>query len=239
MSFSLLGSKKFSSLTTKKQHKYAAFLLKYCLLKDQSFFIHYDEVCLWMNISKVDTLEEQHNRFYEHIKQSAVNLPEHIDPLATNALDPLPKTPYLPIAVYLDNLRSAFNVGNILRTMEAYRMGSVFMAKNTPTKNHPKVEETSMGASFLIEEVKIDQLPRPWIALETAQDALNIYDYTFPESMTLILGNEALGISQEMMQQADITIKIPLIGSKNSLNVSTAFAITAYEIHRQRNIKKQ
>jgi tRNA G18 (ribose-2'-O)-methylase SpoU len=239
MSFSLLGLKKFSSLTLKKQHKYAAFLLKYCLLKDPKYFTHYALLCDWMNLPYVTTLESQHDRFYEHIQQSSIHLPKYIDPLKTKTLDPLPSTPSMPIAVYLDNLRSAYNVGNILRTMEAFRFGSIFMAKNTPKKNHPKVEETSMGASFLIDEITLENLPRPWIALETAQDAIDIYDFTFPEKMTLILGNEALGISHDLLMQADIILKIPLIGSKNSLNVSNAFAITAYEITRQRQLKNK
>jgi tRNA G18 (ribose-2'-O)-methylase SpoU len=171
------------------------------------------------------------------MENAQINLSTY-DTLENKAIDPLSTSEHLPITVYLDNLRSAFNVGSILRTMEAFRFKTIFFAKNTPTSNHTKVVETSMDTAALIDVQKdFSTLPKPFIALECTESATSIYDFSFPETFTLILGNEALGISQEMLLKADYTIKIPLIGAKNSLNVASAFSITAFEIARQRNAK--
>src|SRR5690606_20715837 len=57
-----------------------------------------------------------------------------------------PKRPFLPIAVYLDQLRSAYNVGSILRTMEALRIGELYTSELTPFLDNEKVQHTSMGS---------------------------------------------------------------------------------------------
>lgn len=226
---------KFLSLTVKRQHKHAASLLKYAILKDLTFFPKYDEVCSWMNLSKPKNLSCYHDRYYYHMENAQINL-SAFDTLENKVIDPLSAHEHLPITVYLDNLRSAFNVGSILRTMEAFRFKTIFFAKNTPKSTHPKVIETSMDTAALIDiEVDFSKLPKPLIALECTESATSIYNFTFPESFTLILGNEALGISQEILHKSDHVIKIPLVGAKNSLNVASAFAITAFEISRQRN----
>ena len=62
---------------------------------------------------------------------------------------------------------------------------------------------------------------------------MSIYDFTFPEKFTLILGNEEYGLSDEWLNQCDQIVTIPMWGFKNSLNVASAYAIAAYEIRKQ------
>lgn len=73
--------------------------------------------------------------------------------------------------------------------------------------------------------------------METAAEAIPITDFEFPETFTLVIGNEEYGCSDAILAQADYVIKIPLRGRKNSLNVANAFAIAAAEISRQRGMK--
>jgi tRNA G18 (ribose-2'-O)-methylase SpoU len=231
--------KKFLSLPEKRQHKHAAEILKIAILKDPTYFSSYEEIANWLNLPIPNSLMDFQDRYFFHMEKAMLPLPSHIDPFETPKFDPLSKEPYLDVTVYLDNLRSAFNVGSILRTMEAFRIKSAYFAKNTPFIDHPKVQETSMGSSMLIHAHKdLRLIPKPIIALECTNDAISIYDYQFPETFTLVLGNEALGVDPTLLRSADVIVKIPLLGAKNSLNVSSAFAITAYEIQRQRTLKR-
>jgi tRNA G18 (ribose-2'-O)-methylase SpoU len=146
----------------------------------------------------------------------------------------------LPISIYLDNLRSAFNVGSILRTTEAFRLGQVCFAKNTPFIDNLKVLKTAMGTFdkvHCVKEAQLNDLPRPLIALETDPNAPSIFDFTFPPSFTLMLGNEEYGLSEEALSQKSAIVRIPLYGFKNSLNVASAFAIAAGVISHQ--LRKQ
>ena len=90
-----------------------------------------------------------------------------------------------------------------------------------------------MGAAELVpvfQNVLLKDLPRPIIALDTGDAALSVLEFDFPETFTLILGNEEYGISNESLAEVDYILEIPLFGAKNSLNVACAFAIAASKI---------
>lgn len=229
---------KFNSLTTKRQHKHAAEILKTYLIKKSNSISNYETICKWMNLPIPLSIQEFHDRYYDHMQKAQIPLPSHIDSFEPQTFDPPSQESYLPITIYLDNLRSAFNVGSILRTMEAFRIKNAFFAKNTPFIDHPKVQETSMGTHQLINAHReLRSIEEPIIALECTQHAQNIFEFEFPERFTLVLGNEALGVSKDILEKAQAIVKIPLLGAKNSLNVASAFAIAAYEIRRQLSSK--
>ncbi len=170
------------------------------------------------------------DRYHWHLSEAGRCLKEH------NLLPPIrkgdrePKSDFLPIAIYLDNIRSAYNVGSILRTVEALRIGAVYFSEKTPFIDNEKVQRTAMGAAELVlafRAVALLSLPRPLIALETSEDAEPVSEFLFPERFTLILGNEEYGVSEEALRAADHLIEIPMLGAKNSLNVACAFAIAA------------
>ena len=141
----------------------------------------------------------------------------------------------MPAAIYLDNVRSAYNVGSILRTAEALRIGAVYFSEKTPFIDNEKVQRTAMGAAEIVpvhRGIPLSSLPRPLIALDTSDEATPVSEFLFPSAFTLILGNEEYGISDEALMLADHLIEIPLLGAKNSLNVACAFAIAAAAIRR-------
>jgi tRNA G18 (ribose-2'-O)-methylase SpoU len=70
-------------------------------------------------------------------------------------------------------------------------------------------------------------------ALETAQPTKAIPNYMFRSKTALVLGNEEIGITEKTLKQADCFIEIPMLGFKNSLNVSVAASIAIYEYNRQ------
>lgn len=180
------------------------------------------------------------DRYHMHLEKAKIELKEH-DLLfpAFHKMDHTSSAPWLSVSVYLDNLRSAFNVGSILRTTEAFRLGNVRFGKTTPFIDNLKVQKTSMCTYDKVvceRALSLAELPRPLIALETAEDAPSIFDFPFPDSFTLMLGNEEYGLSEEALSQRDAIVKIPLYGFKNSLNVASAFAIASSVIsHQLRN----
>jgi len=149
----------------------------------------------------------------------------------------------IPLVLILDELRSAFNVGSILRSAECFGVSHIYLCGYTPTPENSKVQKTAMGTDKYVEwssHPSIEQVIKELqtddftiYALETTTHSQNISKIKFKKPTALILGNEALGISVETLKLADKIIQIPLSGWKNSLNVGVCTAICCYEISRQ------
>lgn len=239
--------RKFQKLDFPLRHKKCAELLRLYYEKIQGgealspdLFEYYNSLLSWMNLDLycyID-LKSLADRYHWHLSEAGRCLKEHNLLPSLRTGDRTPKADFLPLAIYLDNLRSAYNVGSILRTTEAFRLGKVYFSEKTPFLDNEKVTRTAMGAAELIpcfQNTPLSSLPRPIIALDTSEDAIALENFLFPPSFSLILGNEEYGISSESLALADVIIEIPLLGAKNSLNVACAFAIAAAEIRRQFN----
>ncbi len=205
---------------------------------------NFDEYCLlleWMGeCPPIKTHKLIADKYHEHMQKAGRQHKEHhlLPSIATG--DRQYSEPAWPIAIYLDHVRSAHNVGSIIRTVEAFSLGELHLSSNTPAPSNKQVADASMGAHHWItihQEEGIDKLPRPVIVMETGVEAIPITEFVFPETFTLVVGNEEYGCSDHILSQADYIVKIPLRGRKNSLNVANAFAIAAAEISRQRGMK--
>ena len=147
------------------------------------------------------------------------------------------------VIAILDNLRSAFNVGSIVRTADCALAEKVVFCGITAHPPHKKLDKTSLGALPYVpweyRERVVDAVMDvkrqgiPVVALELTNRSRVIWDVEFPDPVALILGNEALGVSQEALDLADEIVEIPMMGYKNSINVSVAFGIVMYQIQRQ------
>jgi 23S rRNA (guanosine2251-2'-O)-methyltransferase len=172
------------------------------------------------------------------------NLRDH-DFLDFNHDTQAPKKEALPINLILDNLRSTFNVGSLFRTAECLGFQRIFLTGYTADPTNPKVFKTSMGTSETIPWQRHESLlsllgqQRPVIALETVDSAPSLYDFDFPKSCTLVIGNEKYGLSKDTLEKVDHVIQIPMRGRKNSLNVAVALGVVAFEISRQWNRNSQ
>jgi tRNA G18 (ribose-2'-O)-methylase SpoU len=236
------SKRKFISLTSVQQHRKCAELLrifyeKWPAAEEEIFYYH--ELLAWMKlpIFFIENSKMLADRYHWHLQASHLCLKEHNLLPSIRKGDHIPKCGFPNISIYLDNIRSAYNVGSILRTSEALRIGSVYFAEKTPFIDNEKVQRTAMGAAEIVpchQHFSLSELPRPLIALDTSDEAIPVASFLFPEQFTLVLGNEEYGVSDSLLTQADILLEIPLFGAKNSLNVACAFAITAAEIRRQR-----
>lgn len=146
------------------------------------------------------------------------------------------------VDVIVDNLRSTYNVGSILRTADGAGLHHLYLCGITPTPDHPKVPKTALGAERAVSwsyhasalatvTMLQDQGVRIW-ALETHPDGvpLRAKDLPVGTPLALVIGNENAGIDPSILAMADRIVYLPMRGRKGSLNVATAFGAAAYLI---------
>ena len=148
------------------------------------------------------------------------------------------------LAVLVDNVRSAWNVGSILRSADGFGFGHAYLCGITPTPVNPAVRKTALGATESVDcsahkdAVKLTQRLKAGghflIALETVEGALPLVDFDLgslaPQKIVLVVGNEVTGIDPGLLEIADQIVCMPMQGSKESLNVAVAFGAAAYHI---------
>lgn len=236
-------SRKFLALPSVQQHKKCSEILREAIESEsQEIYInklnHYQKMLQWLNMDfkPLNGFKEISDRYHYHLKIAEQHLKEH-RLLSVKKTDKTAGEPFWNINIYLDNLRSAHNVGSIIRTTEAFRLGKIHFSPVTPSIANQQVKNAAMGCEEWVEteiRASLFDLPSPYIALETSEHAISLYDFIFPETFTLIVGNEEYGCSDETLAGADYLVEIPLRGKKNSLNVANAFAVAAAEIQRQK-----
>ncbi len=161
-------------------------------------------------------------------------------PLSAEVFDKIRR---VPVYAVLDNLRSAFNVGSIVRTADSALLKTLYMCGYTAAPPHKKLEKTALGALEYVpceyrkttleavEELKSQGIKT--VAMETTNQSKLLWEYDFDLPVALILGNEALGVSEDVLNVVDDIVEIPMLGFKNSINVAVAFGIVISEIQRQ------
>lgn len=149
------------------------------------------------------------------------------------------------LAVILDGLASPYNVGAIIRTAAALGLDRVYFAGSTPTVTDEKVKKLSLGTQrhlALVSECTVRealdearQLRFHPVGLELARGAEPLLSSArlASDAVVLVIGNEAQGLSKEAQAGCPDRIFIPMVGNVASLNVSTAFAVAAYEYRRR------
>lgn len=137
-----------------------------------------------------------------------------------------------PIRIYLDDLRSPFNVGAVFRSAAAFGAERLWVSRSTAAPTHPRALRSSMGAIEMMpwEHVAVQDLrPResgPVFALEIG--GTDIRRFPFPSEGTVVVGSEELGIGPETRLRAEKSlglVTIPLRGPKKTLNVAVALGI--------------
>ena len=175
----------------------------------------------------IRTLSDIRYALMEHLGEHAGDW-DMIDTAAENS----PSRTVLPIRVYLDHVRSPFNVGSVFRTAESFSIAEILLSPGTASADHPRSRRTAMGAVDLVSWREVDEadietsVPGPYFALEVGGKPLN--EFCFPSTGTLIIGSEELGVCGDLMKLARRSrgvVSIPTAGVKASLNLSVAFGI--------------
>lgn len=155
----------------------------------------------------------------------------------------------------LHNIRSAYNVGSIFRTADGAGAAKIFLTGYTPapaggnssgknpiyvSRAQKMISKTALGAeknipwekakniSRLLKELKKERVRI--VALEQNEKSIDYREAKLDSPTALIVGNELKGIDKKILAKCDTVIEIPMRGKKNSLNVSVALGIAAYEV---------
>ena len=142
----------------------------------------------------------------------------------------------------LDNIQDPGNMGTILRTVDSLDMKQIIVSPGTTDCYNSKVVRSTMGAIFRVNIIERDlekiikemQKHEIKVFATDLKTEKTIYNVDF-EKTAIIIGNEAKGVSENVLKLADDRIKIPMKGKTESLNAAVATGIILYEINR-RNI---
>jgi len=154
-------------------------------------------------------------------------------------LDPSKRRPFAGMQVYLEDIRSPFNVGSMFRAAESFGVEKIWLSPFCADPRHKRAERTAMGCVDVLFWERLSHDPfagqrekfteGPFFALETGGTPLE--DFSFPKQGILIAGSEELGVSPGALAAADASrgrVSITCYGAKGSLNVSVAFGIVMH-----------
>ena len=146
--------------------------------------------------------------------------------------------------IILEDIRSAYNVGAIFRTADASGVSKIFLTGYTPAPidrfGRPQTEilKTSLGSSGTMawEQVAttkeiIERLQASGVtvaAVELAKGSVSLKDFVEPKHVAYIVGNEVDGVAKKTLALADVIVELPMLGQKESLNVSVTAGIILY-----------
>lgn len=146
-----------------------------------------------------------------------------------------------PVIAVLENVRSAYNVGSVFRTADAFLIESIFITGYTATPPHKEITKTALGAQdsvdwkyFKTTGEAIEHLKKKGykiFAVEQVSESIllqYIHDLSI-EKVAFIFGNEVTGVEQQTISLCDGCVEIPQFGMKHSLNISVAAGIVLWE----------
>ena len=144
--------------------------------------------------------------------------------------------------IICDKVSDPGNLGTVIRTAEASGVSGILLLKGTVDPYSPKVVRSTMGSIFRMPlyfcEIKDLQNLSEYDIVATVLNAKeSLYEAEFGKNNAIVIGNEAHGVSDEVIKMSKKLIKIPMEGKSESLNASVAGAVVMYEFLRRRGVK--
>jgi TrmH family RNA methyltransferase len=148
----------------------------------------------------------------------------------------------VPLVVVAESIEKPGNLGAILRTADAARVDALLVCDPRVDVWNPNVVRASRGAVFSVPLIECDSFSalkllkaRKIRVLAATPSAAALYSETnLREALAIVVGTEDEGLTDFWMSNADVKIRIPMMGKVNSLNVSVSTALILYEAVRQR-----
>lgn len=146
-----------------------------------------------------------------------------------------------PIYIILDNVLDTYNVGAIFRLADAVAAEKLYLCGETETPPNSRIKKASINTTewvdweyqpsvfTAIERIRNYESRIMVVAIEQSIKSVryDTIDYSFP--IALICGNETAGVSQEVLDIADVVVELPMWGVNKSLNVMVSLGIVVYE----------
>jgi len=151
----------------------------------------------------------------------------------------------MPVVIVLDDVRSAYNVGSIFRTADAFRVEGIYICGISAKPPHKDISKTALGATESVDwkhfpdvleaisSLKEDEYKI--YAVEQADESISLDKFN-PESsskIALVFGHEVFGVKDEILEIVDGCIEIPQFGTKHSFNVAISAGIVLWELSRK------
>lgn len=146
------------------------------------------------------------------------------------------------IVLLLDSIHDPQNFGTLLRAAECFGADAVIWSKNRGVEVTPVVTKTSVGASELLEMIRVSNLADSIrklkeagyqvITAEVGHGAKNLYEARLSDRVALVMGSEGEGVQPLISKLADVKVYIPMFGRIDSLNVSQATAVLLSYLRR-------
>jgi 23S rRNA (guanosine2251-2'-O)-methyltransferase len=145
----------------------------------------------------------------------------------------------IDLAIMLQDWSDPYNVGGMFRVADACGASLVCTGK-TVHPPHPQIAVTSMGAHRRVEfeyfekhedaALAMKEAGYHLVAVEVTDGAVHYMKYPYPEKVCLVMGNEQVGVYQQVLKHCDGAVFIPMAGKGRSMNVHVAAAVAAFEV---------
>jgi 23S rRNA (guanosine2251-2'-O)-methyltransferase len=168
---------------------------------------------------------------------------ERLPYLATTAAAPYSAIERLPVSVLLDNVRSLYNVGSFFRTADAVGIEQLYLCGITGHPPHRSLAKTALGSEERVAWVHTSDAAASLrglhergfeiAAIETSVHSVDLFDWQPRFPVCVAFGHEVDGLQSNVLDVCDTHVRIPMLGSKHSLNVATAGGVVVYELLRK------
>jgi 23S rRNA (guanosine2251-2'-O)-methyltransferase len=211
-------------------------------------------------IRKIEELAKRHNKPIQRIDPHALKqlLGDVAHQGVLAEITPLPawdedalltslQTAAAPLLLVLDGVQDPHNLGACLRTADACGALAVIVPKDRAAQLTPTVRKVAVGAAETTPIVAVTNLARTlkllrdaglWIVGADADGAQLPHEVDLTGGIVLVLGAEGSGLRQLTRQNCDWIVRLPQLGSVESLNVSVAAGMLLYEAVRQRGLRQ-
>lgn len=174
-------------------------------------------------------------------KVQALAMPQFLD-------DVMETIEGMPLVLVLDGVTDPHNLGACLRVADGAGAHAVVAPKDHAVGLNATVAKVASGAAETVPYLMVTNLARSlkelkemdvWVVGTSDQAEKSIYDIDLNRPLALVLGAEGDGMRQLTAKTCDELVRIPMLGSVESLNVSVAAGVCLYEAMRQRQAGKQ
>jgi 23S rRNA (guanosine2251-2'-O)-methyltransferase len=171
---------------------------------------------------------------------SPVKLAAHVDDVLDNLAEPA-------LLLILDGVTDPHNLGACLRVADAMGVHAVIAPKDRAAGVNATVSKVASGAAESVPYIMVTNLARTlreikergiWISGADEHATIELQDAKLDGARALVLGAEGEGMRRLTRESCDELVRIPMLGSVESLNVSVSAGIVLYEARRQRLSKK-
>jgi 23S rRNA (guanosine2251-2'-O)-methyltransferase len=165
-----------------------------------------------------------------------------MDELNRKSVEEFKRSEKIPVIAVLENIRSAYNVGSVFRTADAFLLEAIYITGYTAKPPHKEIKKTALGAEDSVEWhyfenaesaiLKLHESGYKVYAVEQVENSISLERFASNEKIAVIFGNEVSGVEQTTIEKCDGCIEIPQLGMKHSLNIATAAGVVLWEIVR-------